>query len=185
MIRCGRRVALRAAAIICCASWVPVPSMGCSAHQGGASSAGAFPEETRLAKGESCVRDGDCLSGFCDRGTCAEIGERGNYGRECTAMILSSEPLLRESYVSERDAEGHLSIPGPKAGWRPPENSCGGYPCLDERCRSCQSDSECQGWFSGPRCVSADGFPGKRCGGSAGAGSPGASPAPTPTPAGP
>lgn len=150
-------------------NWILVLWMGCSAH--GANSTSAFPEETRVAKGEGCVRDEDCRSNFCDRGLCAEIGEKGNYGRECTAMVLGSDPPLRESYVSERGADGRLSIPGPKAGWRPPENSCGGYPCLDERCRSCQSDSECQGWLSGPRCASVEGFPGKRCGGIVDAGS--------------
>jgi hypothetical protein len=184
MMRCRRLGALGKAGALFCMNWLLVQAVGCSAHQDGMHGAGA-PEEARVARGEACARDEGSRSGFCDRGRCGEVGESGNYGRECVALLLAPEPPLREGIVSERTADGLLSVPGPKVGWRP-EDTCGGYLCLDERCRSCQSDSECQGWLSGPRCASADGSPGKRCGGVVDAELPDAAPASTlaPRPAG-
>lgn len=97
----------------------------------------------------SCATDATCAPGFCDRGVCAMPG-RGAYGRECEGP---------EDYVSSLPPPAPGEVRGPKAGF--PEPFCYGYRCIDFRCRSCQSDAECQG---GSTCGQAKGWPGKQCG---------------------
>lgn len=157
----------RQAALLCSGGCLILLWMGCGTHRDAVHAPWSPAGERGAAAGGACVHDEDCRSSFCDRGVCMVIGETGNHGRECTVLVLSADPPLREGFVSERTADGLLSIPGPKAKWGP-EDTCGGYLCLGERCRSCQSDSECQGWTGGPTCVSVAGVPGKRCGGSGG-----------------
>jgi hypothetical protein len=92
----------------------------------------AIPKGACSANGEPCAGDAHCLSGFCDRGRCAEIGQKGNYGVEC---------------------EHGPNAPG-----------CDGYVCDSHRCRSCQSDADCERRRAeGPKCMSVAGWPGKRC----------------------
>jgi hypothetical protein len=103
-----------------------------------------IPKGNCSANGEPCTLDVQCLSGFCDRGRCAEIGQKGNYGLECESGIIrsiDSDPPRRS-------------------------RSCDGYICDSHRCRSCQSDADCDRWKAeGPKCMSVAGWPGKRCAG--------------------
>lgn len=85
--------------------------------------------------GGACARDADCRSGFCDLGRCAELIGPLHYGFEC-----SPEP------------------PGA------PPGRCGPYLCLDGRCRSCQSDAQCQDSRGAPTCAVFEERPGKQCG---------------------
>jgi hypothetical protein len=85
----------------------------------------------------TCQRDVDCPGAFCDRGRCAPEG-KGNFGAACV-----------------------LFGPGRPD---PREYKCGAYVCLDDRCRSCTSDDECQQLLGSPTCAAVEGWPGKRCG---------------------
>lgn len=106
----------------------------------------ASTEPAESAEKRSCVMDGDCWPDFCDRGICAAPG-RGNYGRECTppAPPRPDPPLP----------------PGTVPGLPSAADRCAAYLCLDGRCRSCQSNADCE---SGSTCAHVDGWPGKRCG---------------------
>jgi hypothetical protein len=86
-----------------------------------------------------CSADGECRSGFCDKGQCAE--PQGTFGATCTPAPRTSEGF--------RDGKLH---------------TCGAYLCIDGRCRSCSSDSQCQSELGAPRCLSSQGRPGSRCG---------------------
>jgi len=97
-----------------------------------------------LDNGMPCRADDHCKSGLCDRGVCTDIGGQRNqdHGEPC------------EPGPSFADRRGR---------WL--EDSCGGgYICLDGRCRSCISNSECIYWEGGGTCDYDPGFPGKRCG---------------------
>jgi hypothetical protein len=87
----------------------------------------------------TCKADIDCDVGFCDRGGCAE--REGVFGAACTPAPRTAEGV--------RDGKLH---------------SCGAYLCIDSRCRSCQSDSQCQAELGAPRCLASPGRPGFRCG---------------------
>jgi hypothetical protein len=68
-----------------------------------------------------CTNDGECGDGFCDRGHCAAIWTcRERYGQRC---------VNGRTVPNSRDAEGERCL------------------CLDGRCRSCQSDAECEQWL--------------------------------------
>lgn len=67
-----------------------------------------------------CASDRDCESGFCDRGECADVAPRIQYGVECTPPPI-----------------------GPYGGPVGKFDFCGGYLCSQSRCRSCSSDKEC------------------------------------------
>jgi hypothetical protein len=43
-------------------------------------------------------------------------------------------------------------------------NRCGAYLCIDGRCSSCTSDSQCQTELGAPQCLLQPDWPGKRCG---------------------
>jgi hypothetical protein len=104
------------------------------------------PGEKRFGRGVACVRDCDCLSSFCDRGTCADSADlgAGNYGRgPCKPTTPSG------------------LVPGLRSSIEP--DFCGGYVCVEQRCRSCQSDAECREGSSESRCLSFRGSPGKQC----------------------
>lgn len=105
------------------------------------------PSEKRRAEGESCLRDCDCLSAFCDRGICANSADLGawNYGKE------GCEPGPPHSPI-----DNVLTAPV----W----DICAGYLCIEGRCRSCRSDAECKEGSSEYSCLSLYGLPGKRCG---------------------
>ncbi|MEE9238627.1 MAG: hypothetical protein V3U58_03615, partial [Thermodesulfobacteriota bacterium] len=89
--------------------------------------------------GAACQIDDDCQSSFCDLGVCSN--PEGQYGVACTPAPLTPEGLR----------DGKL-------------NSCGAYICSEGRCRSCNSDSQCQSEYGAPKCNSHSTRPGKRCG---------------------
>jgi hypothetical protein len=111
------------------------------------------PAPTESANKRTCVTDGDCFPDFCDRGVCGELMARGNYGRECEPppppQPKKPEPPLPPGVVRAPKADFGVDI-------------CSGYLCIDQRCRSCQSDAECDPGLS--TCRHVDGWPGKRCG---------------------
>src|SRR5262245_23985921 len=76
---------------------------------------------------------------FCDRNVCVELNGPGNYGRECTSIPGSTLAERRERAVAD--------------------DGCGGYLCLDGRCRSCQTDTECGDELGSPKCVRWDRWP--------------------------
>jgi hypothetical protein len=78
-----------------------------------------------------CTNDNECGDGFCDRGKCAPIWSWTHiYGQKCDA--------LRLYHPSTCPAFGSPLVP--RCDMMP---LCGGYLCLDGRCRSCESDNEC------------------------------------------
>src|ERR1051325_8339120 len=83
----------------------------------------------RLPAGGACERDTDCRSGFCDRDVCNDVFEGRVRGGEC---------------------EPESAVDGPREVRL--DRGCGGYLCMDGRCRSCQSDVECQAYFGDARC---------------------------------
>lgn len=91
----------------------------------------------------SCREDKDCGEGFCDRNVCQTPSPTpaNAYGRACVAA-----PRTPDGF---RDAKREI---------------CGPYLCLDGRCRSCQSDTQCQSELGSPRCYQLPGEPGSRCG---------------------
>lgn len=90
-----------------------------------------------------CVVDRDCATGFCNRGECVEPSEGSPLGQECT--------VPRDPYTGE-----------PQYRF----SACQAYLCLDGKCRSCQSDSECnaRGGDVQVSCRAAEGRPGMACG---------------------
>ncbi len=89
--------------------------------------------------GAACHADEDCQSDFCDLGICRI--PQGQYGAVCTPAPLTAEGLR----------DGKL-------------NYCGAYVCEEGRCRSCNSDSQCQSEYGAPMCKLHPNRPGKRCG---------------------
>jgi hypothetical protein len=105
------------------------------------------PRQKRVAAGEACLRDCDCLSAFCDRGTCADSADLGawNYGKGPCEPAPPHTPI--DNILT--------SLMG---------DICAGYVCIERRCRSCQSDAECEDGSDEYKCLSLYGLPGKRCG---------------------
>jgi hypothetical protein len=74
---------------------------------------------SRNVPDRDCTDDGECGDGFCDRGHCAAVWTCGQrYGQRC----INGRPV--PSSVHRKD-------------------NCNGI-CLDGRCRSCESDTECE-----------------------------------------
>lgn len=96
--------------------------------------------------GLECTADRYCKSGLCDRGVCTSIGGmlNGGHGEPCESLPPFEQ--RKPKYDHRRDTQ------------------CGGYLCLDGRCRSCTSDSECIYWEGGGTCEHVPGLPGKSCG---------------------
>jgi hypothetical protein len=94
---------------------------------------------TKLDLGEACLEDAQCVSNFCDNLQCAM--PEGVYGRPCVPAPTTADGL--------RDGKLH---------------TCGAYLCLEDRCRSCVSDDQCQQELGAPRCYISEGRPGARCG---------------------
>jgi len=104
------------------------------------------PNTTRRRPGSACEKDTQCESLFCDRGQCASIGDlaRQNYGEACI--------------------QGPPRAPPEDLLVAPPGGRCEGYLCVDGRCRSCQSDAECQAAGSSDlKCLEFDIWNGKVC----------------------
>jgi hypothetical protein len=120
---------------------------------------------------EACVKDEDCRSGFCDRGTCGDrVGLRG-YGLQCKPdPPYQPKPPPPPPPPGEFYGAGQAGIP-----------ACMGYLCLEGRCRSCDSDAECKYWYGSGDCgVFSDNDPGKSCGRIFDMGPPGPPPQPPP-----
>jgi hypothetical protein len=103
------------------------------------------PYTTRHAMG-ACVKDDECKSLFCDRGHCAGIGQLSfaKYGDRCMPSRPFPPPL-------------DLRATGPKF-------PCQGYLCTDNRCRSCESNEECQkGGDTQLKCLPFLDWPGRVC----------------------
>lgn len=94
---------------------------------------------THRAESEACRVDAACATGFCDSGRCAVPD--GNYGARCQSAARTAEGL--------RDAR---------------IETCGAYLCVEERCRSCTSDAQCEAELGAPHCKASAGRPGLRCG---------------------
>ena len=126
---------------------VPTPLSSPTVSDSSLTSEDASTEHASSAEERPCDTDGDCWPDFCDRGICAAPG-KGNYGRECKPTPPPGpDPPLPPGFV-----------PGlPSA-----VSMCGAYHCLDGRCRSCQSNADCESARS--TCAHVNGFPGKRCG---------------------
>ena len=98
------------------------------------------------SKGE-CVTDADCRGGFCDRtGLCGTVDTNatGRFGTPCT--------LPPRSALGVANGE---------------QNTCGPYPCVEGRCRSCLDDAECQTELGAPTCarlLESSRWPGNSCG---------------------
>jgi hypothetical protein len=108
-----------------------------------------------------CAADADCSTGFCDRGTCAmpSHSEMSNYGRDCEPLLPEPKPTKPLPPIRPED----IRMP------TGPVNVCGGFRCIDHRCRSCLSDAECRTWnptyTEGPlTCKRVEGRGGKTCG---------------------
>lgn len=127
----------------------------------------------KAAQGEPCASDTDCRDGFCDRTLCATFGtrgENGGFGSECEPPpALAPQPDEQEP-----------SRPGEVVMPQRIERECGGYLCINRRCRSCLSDSECQRTMGTPTCGQFGGWPGRGCGEYLDAASNDASPPPPP-----
>jgi hypothetical protein len=113
------------------------------------------PGSTPAGAAGSCTQDADCPSRFCDRGLCAKpIGEE-NYGNEC-------KPSTPYALLPPRPP------PPPGTIWpliRDAPSECGAYLCVEERCRSCQSDDECGYWLGRAFCAPGSHFGGQVDGG--------------------
>lgn len=100
------------------------------------------PPTARRRRGSACTEDAQCWTLFCDRGVCENSSWPVNYGAECTPG--SPAPPVDD--------------PRTTAG-----GPCEGYLCVNGRCRSCQSDEECQGGTSGLKCLAYGNWPKKVC----------------------
>lgn len=122
---------------IACANAVECPSGYCDKGFCGPLRRG------NILNGQDCTVDHECKSGFCDRLVCSRIGESD----ENNAFGMPCEKLP------------------PHAEWKSrPEVPCNPYLCLDGRCRSCTSNSECEYWYGGGTCEFRLGLPGRACG---------------------
>lgn len=130
----------RLSGILCFIGWLVLLWAGCCREQGG------IPCGSVKFDG-ACKRDADCQSGLCDRGLCADERDFGDwkYGLRC-------EPTYAPHPLEDTRFPGNM-------------DPCGGYVCVDGRCRSCESDAECQTGRPEYRCFSYHSLPGSgRCG---------------------
>src|SRR5262249_12107949 len=77
-------------------------------------------DTNKLPNGKACSADAQCQMGLCDRGVCGRIVRWRSYGVPCIE-VPQGTPLTE----------------------LPEGADCFGYLCLDGRCRSCGSDSDC------------------------------------------
>jgi hypothetical protein len=90
--------------------------------------------------GGACASDDVCAQGhFCDLGRCAAVHRE--HGQHCEAAPRTEHGIR----------DGKLS-------------TCGAYICRAGRCRSCESDAECQAELGSPGCYDHESRPGWRCG---------------------
>jgi hypothetical protein len=116
--------------VLCFVGGLVVLWMGCSG--GRISDRTCISAHGRATRGEACVHDADCLSGFCDRAKC--IGVPGTHGAQCDPLASAARPTDK-----------------------PPEYPCGPFLCRDGRCQSCRSDAECESYFGMGKCTAQRG----------------------------
>ena len=146
----------REPAVLFFAVWLALTWVSCSGEQSGSHSQGAvasIPGDKRLEPDQACSRDVECRLGFCDRGICVALYGKGGYGGACEPL-----PPREPRKPQPPPPSGEIRM---RTG---PEDTCGGYICIDRRCRSCQSDSECQSQLSDMVCGIFYDSPGKICG---------------------
>lgn len=144
----------RAMMTFCLAGWLTLLWMGCSSEQHRAECPPIASRDRLMEAREACVRDADCRSGLCDRETCGFLRGSENYGMEC-------EPLPPYQPEPPRPPPPPGVFSGPHQGSI--GLFCGAYLCLEGRCRSCQSDAECQYWHGSGVCIAYGNYPGKQC----------------------
>jgi hypothetical protein len=137
-----------------CATLLALTCTTCGSEQRQPEELPPPPEVAEEVHGEPCVYDADCASSFCDSGYCAEVGAKGHHGWECDKENV---PPIRQV------------------------DRCGRYLCIDHRCRSCQSDAQCEKYWKGPTCAKRGDWPGKGCGMNFDPGPPAAPPPPPPS----
>lgn len=108
--------------VLCFASGLVILWLGCSGNQDCVQGAANLPTQELTRRGEACVHDADCRSGFCDRAICVDSGI--GYGNPCDPPPPDALPI------------DNL-----------PDHLCAGYLCLEGRCRSCQSTAECKSYY--------------------------------------
>jgi hypothetical protein len=153
----------RAGTIEILIGWLVLGSVNCSGRQTDIQGTNGVTEDKRTRSGDRCVLDADCASAFCDRGICADTLGKGSYGAACEPIPPHSEQHEPPPQPGEVRNSRNVHV-------------CGGYLCIDRRCRSCQSESECP--LAGSTCANFDGWPGKQCGRKIDAGPPAAPPPP-------
>jgi hypothetical protein len=138
------------------------------------------PGATRAPNGAMCGEDSHCQSGFCDDGRCAVLrGDLVPHGKACSADTQCQSGFCDRGACGRRvswRSYGGPCVPAPPGTAIreiPDEAYCIGYLCMDGRCRSCQSDSECTRWQPEPgvppskeplTCTKFNDWPGKQCG---------------------
>jgi hypothetical protein len=129
-----------------CQSYYGMGKCTVTTTAGGQEAALCYPETTRLPELFTCTKDAQCQSLFCDRGSCAGIGVLAvkNYGEDCVPGPPKAPPE-------------DLRVAPPGGGM------CEGYVCVDRRCRSCQSDAECQEGSRDLQCLHFPFWPGAIC----------------------
>jgi hypothetical protein len=91
-----------------------------------------------------CTHDKECGDGFCDRGKCAPIWTWDHiYGQRCDSLRL---------YHMQRVCFSGSSL-DPRCDSILRSFPCGGFLCLDGRCRSCESNDECEKLTGSPGAV--------------------------------
>src|SRR4051812_37714898 len=126
---------------VCLVWWLVLVWAGCCKEQGG----GKCASDGHVADEGACRRDADCRRGFCDLGICAPPDLYWHYGTRCKPG--------RPPHAAE-----DLRVPANGS------DGCSGYVCaVDGRCRSCQSDAECQAGSSDYKCLEYEDLPGRKC----------------------
>ena len=143
--------------------------IGCKGNQTSTNLATYVPEQEFPQPAQACIHDADCRSGFCDRAFCApRVPAHGSVrtGEACArnADCRSGLCARGECFDMQASYGDRCDLPGPDAGPvdKLPERICGGFLCLDGRCRSCTSDEECQSYFGMGKCtalVQGSGWP--------------------------
>jgi len=115
---------------------------GCSSEQPPPQTGTVMEVDASVMLGKSCRADDECTDGFCDRsGHCEQLDEQTRFGQTCT--------------VPARLPSGFaISL----------LNTCGAYPCVAGRCRSCLEDAECQIEYGAPSCRKLGAAGGYSCG---------------------
>src|SRR2546428_5672493 len=95
------------------------------------------PAPKKLGHGGACARDDDCDSDFCDRGSCVDwIDSKTVYRQPCGNAPTPPPVIIPPG--NPRPPEYPMPDMSGINAW-----DCGGYLCIDDRCRSCASNADC------------------------------------------